>query len=243
MQPRAQPRSTPALERPAPQDRHRRLAGVRRRAFMVGGNVGTKMITAEESAVGESGQRRPDRQQGVPRDRRRGGPRLQPHPRRRCSGVPAHGRRRAATGSGRPRACSEVVDPYTTRAGGISADGHTAMVSFDIDGDSDSAAVGKIVDGPSRDEAAQKAHPEVRVEQFGGVSSEEAFNKIFERDLQKARHDLAAADAGHPAGRLRHAHRRRHPAAARGDARVVGDDGPRRPAQPARSRSRTRSTT
>ena len=155
-------------------------------AFMVGGNVGTKMITAEESAVGESGKAGRVVDKAFPETV---GEAVLVSSRTLGADAPAF-QRTVADVSDRLRATpgvSEVVDPYTTRAGGISSDGHTAMVSFDIDGDSDSAAVGKIVDETLREtKAAQKAHPEVRVEQFGDVSSEEAFNEIFERDMKKA---------------------------------------------------------
>ena len=78
--------------------------------------------------------------------------------------------------------------------------------------------------------AAQKAHPEVRVEQFGDVSSEEAFNEIFERDMKKAG-SLSLPLTLILLIHLRDGHRGRHPAAARDDG-GRGDDGPRRPAQP-----------
>ena len=92
---------------------------------------------------------------------------------------------------------------------------------------------------PSRPStAAQKAHPELRVEQFGGGSSEEEFKEVFEADLQEGRHDLAADHAADPARRVRRAGRRRDPAAA-GDHRRGRHVGPRRPAQPAHRPSTT----
>ncbi len=119
-------------------------------AFMVGGNVGTKMIAAEESAVGESGKAGRVVDKAFPETV---GEAVLVSSRTLGADAPAF-QRTVADVSDRLRATpgvSEVVDPYTTRAGGISSDGHTAMVSFDIDGDSDSAAVGKIVDETLRE--------------------------------------------------------------------------------------------
>jgi RND superfamily putative drug exporter len=156
-------------------------------AFMVGGRIGTERITAEQSAVGESGKAGRIVDKAFPETV---GEAVLVSSRALGADAPAF-QRTVADVSDRLRATpgvAEVVDPYTTGGtGGISADRHTAMVSFDIDGDGDSVAVGKIVDETLREtKAAQRAHPDLRVEQFGDVSSEEAFNEIFERDMKKA---------------------------------------------------------
>ena len=67
----------------------------------------------------------------------------------------------------------------------VSADGRSALVDFDITGDSLEAA--KRL-GPAKDVvAAIKAkHPELRVDQFGGVSSQKELNDTFQSDLGKA---------------------------------------------------------
>ena len=77
-----------------------------------------------------------------------------------------------------------VVSPLTGDAP-ISADRHSALVDFEITGDSLEAA--KRLD-PSKEavSAVQKAHPELRVEQFGSVSSNKELNDTFASDLAKA---------------------------------------------------------
>jgi uncharacterized membrane protein YdfJ with MMPL/SSD domain len=77
-----------------------------------------------------------------------------------------------------------VVSPLTGDAP-ISRDGHAAMVDFEITGDSLEAA--KRLD-PTEEtvSALQDAHPGLRVEQFGSVSSQKELNDTFAEDLAKA---------------------------------------------------------
>jgi uncharacterized membrane protein YdfJ with MMPL/SSD domain len=77
-----------------------------------------------------------------------------------------------------------VVSPLTGDAP-VSADGHSALVDFEITGDSLEAA--KRLD-PSKEavSAVQDAHPALRVEQFGNVSSNKELNDTFASDLAKA---------------------------------------------------------
>jgi uncharacterized membrane protein YdfJ with MMPL/SSD domain len=64
---------------------------------------------------------------------------------------------------------ANVVSPYDGNDGQISADGHSALVTFELPGDSDTTA--KSVDGSlAAVAAAQKAHPELRVEESGDSS-------------------------------------------------------------------------
>ena len=61
------------------------------------------------------------------------------------------------------------------------------MIPFRIKGDSEKPAIKAIVDRTVEQTAAvQKAHPDLRVEQFGDGSSEEDFNAIFNGDMKKA---------------------------------------------------------
>ena len=61
------------------------------------------------------------------------------------------------------------------------------MVNFEMKGDPAEPAAMKQVDRTvAVTEAAQKAHPEFNIEQFGSASSEDAFQAIFQKDLQKA---------------------------------------------------------
>ena len=82
-------------------------------------------------------------------------------------------------------------------------------------------------------EAAQKAHPDFNVEQFGlGQLRGSRSRRSSTSDLAEGDVRLAADHADPPGHRVRHAGRGGHPAAA-GDHRRRGHDGPRRPAQPA----------
>jgi uncharacterized membrane protein YdfJ with MMPL/SSD domain len=71
------------------------------------------------------------------------------------------------------------------RADQISKDGRSALVDVDIRGDSDSAdeRVGPVI---AAVQAAQKAHPELRIEQFGDASAGQAIDDRISADFQKA---------------------------------------------------------
>ena len=77
------------------------------------------------------------------------------------------------------------VDSPLTGDAPVSVDQHSALVSFEITGDSLEAA--KRLE-PSKEtvSAVQEAHPELRVEQFGSVSSNKELNDTFASDLAKA---------------------------------------------------------
>jgi uncharacterized membrane protein YdfJ with MMPL/SSD domain len=77
-----------------------------------------------------------------------------------------------------------VVSPLTGGAP-VSADKHSALVDFEITGDSLEAA--KRLDPAEVTVSAVKdAHPQLRVEQFGNVSSNKELNDTFTSDLAKA---------------------------------------------------------
>ncbi|UXY30668.1 MMPL family transporter [Streptomyces sp. HUAS TT20] len=76
-----------------------------------------------------------------------------------------------------------VTSPYDTRS--ISKDGHSALVQFDMRGDTDTAAdrvepVLKAVAG------VQKDHETVRVEEIGSASMQKQYKDAFGDDFQKA---------------------------------------------------------
>jgi RND superfamily putative drug exporter len=87
--------------------------------------------------------------------------------------------------SGKPGVV-DVRSPYAKGAGGqISADGHSAMVQFKIDGNADLAQ--KRVDAVEAGvKAAAAAHPAMFVGQFGDASADKALNKAFGDDFTKA---------------------------------------------------------
>jgi uncharacterized membrane protein YdfJ with MMPL/SSD domain len=90
----------------------------------------------------------------------------------------------AATRLSRTEDVKNVASPLTGDAP-ISADQHSALVDFEITGDSLEAA--KRLD-PAKEAVSeiQNAHPQLRVEQFGNVSSNKELNDTFTSDLAKA---------------------------------------------------------
>jgi uncharacterized membrane protein YdfJ with MMPL/SSD domain len=67
----------------------------------------------------------------------------------------------------------------------ISADRHSVLIDYEIVGDPD-LAVDKVQPLLDTVAAAQAAHPEFVVEQFGTASADKQFEEIFVKDLQKA---------------------------------------------------------
>jgi uncharacterized membrane protein YdfJ with MMPL/SSD domain len=75
------------------------------------------------------------------------------------------------------------LDP--ANAGQLAKGGRSALVTFEIPGDE--TQVKERVDGSlAATAAAQKAHPELRIEQFGSASADKALSKAFEDDFKKA---------------------------------------------------------
>ena len=64
---------------------------------------------------------------------------------------------------------SEVVGPYEAGSEGISKDGHSALVSFTLPGKSD-VTKKSVVHSLAAVHAAQKAHPELRIDETGDAS-------------------------------------------------------------------------
>ncbi|MEA2397876.1 MAG: hypothetical protein QOK25_1432 [Thermoleophilaceae bacterium] len=80
----------------------------------------------------------------------------------------------------------ELASPYSkAHAGQISGDARSALVLFQIKG-TKSQAEKRVVPVLGAVAAAQRAHPQVRIEQFGDASSSKALNKAFQDDFKKA---------------------------------------------------------
>ncbi len=77
-----------------------------------------------------------------------------------------------------------VVSPLTGD-GDVSADGHAALVNFEIAGDSIEAK-DRVDPTLAATAAVQAAHPELVVEQFGGASANKAINETINEDIGKA---------------------------------------------------------
>jgi len=77
-----------------------------------------------------------------------------------------------------------IVSPLTGTAP-VSDDGHSALVDFQITGDT-LEATDRIEPSQDAVKAVQADHPNLRVDQFGSVSSEKELNATFSSDLAKA---------------------------------------------------------
>ena len=73
----------------------------------------------------------------------------------------------------------------STDSGLVSADKHSALIDFEVAGDPDTAdtRVQPILDSTA---AAQAAHSDFVIEEFGGASGNKQLNKVFTDDLKKA---------------------------------------------------------
>jgi RND superfamily putative drug exporter len=69
--------------------------------------------------------------------------------------------------------------------GQVSKDGRSALVTFDIPGDA-KVSEDRVDSSLAATAAAQKAHPGLRIEQFGDASSAKALDKAFSDDFAKA---------------------------------------------------------
>ena len=84
----------------------------------------------------------------------------------------------------------DVESPYSAgTAGGISQDGTSALVAFEIPdpGDDADVTVEDLVEAPlATVDRLGEAHPEFRIEEFGDASANKALSESFEEDFQKA---------------------------------------------------------
>lgn len=88
---------------------------------------------------------------------------------------------------------TDVTSPYDTRT--ISKDGRSALVQFDVRGESDTAGeriepVLKAVEG------VQKDHGTLRIEEIGGASMMKTFDDAFGDDFQKAEYSALPVALG-----------------------------------------------
>ena len=67
----------------------------------------------------------------------------------------------------------------------VSADGHAALVQFEIAGDSTETS-DRVDPTLAAVAAAQRAHPDLDIEQFGGASADKAIDAVINDDLKKA---------------------------------------------------------
>ena len=78
-----------------------------------------------------------------------------------------------------------ALDSPSDGGGQVSADGHAALVEFEIRGDAEQAET-RVDASLAATAAAQRAHRGLRVEQFGDTSANKALEAVFNEDLKKA---------------------------------------------------------
>ena len=83
------------------------------------------------------------------------------------------------------RTVSEVKSPLHGGGGLVSRDGRSALVEFSVAGDSELAKqrIGPIEASVAK---AARAHPELRIEEFGSASASKALEKAFSNDFSQA---------------------------------------------------------
>ena len=76
-------------------------------------------------------------------------------------------------------------DVANIRLATSSKDGHSALVEFELRGDSDTAEsrVQPVLDAVA---SVQRAHPQLTIEQFGEASADHALNQTIGNDFEKA---------------------------------------------------------
>ncbi|MDQ0958366.1 putative membrane protein YdfJ with MMPL/SSD domain [Streptomyces sp. B4I13] len=94
---------------------------------------------------------------------------------------------------GKTGAVTDVTSPYDTRT--ISRDGRSALVQFDMRGDSDTAGerVEPVLDAVA---GVQKEHSSVRIEEIGGASMMKTFDDAFGDDFQQAEYSAVPVALG-----------------------------------------------
>ena len=81
---------------------------------------------------------------------------------------------------------TEVESPYAKgNQGQLSRDRSAALVTFKLQGEDD-VAKDRVGATLAATKAAQEAHPDLRIEQFGDASADKALSAAFDKDFQKA---------------------------------------------------------
>jgi uncharacterized membrane protein YdfJ with MMPL/SSD domain len=157
-------------------------------ATVVGGAVGQRMLADEDSGNGES--RAADQAiaaAGFPEKSDE-----QVLVQARGDGLTSHDARfRAAVADVVERLkaaphVEQVDSPYAKgNQGQLSRDGRSALVTFKLQG-KDDVAKDRVDAALAATAAAQRAHPRLRIEQFGDASADKALSKAFAEDFKRA---------------------------------------------------------
>jgi RND superfamily putative drug exporter len=156
-------------------------------AFVIGGMVGTKTLAQEDMGNGSSQVADRARADAFPKEaseqvlvQAKGGDTTASDPAFRAAVADVSERLEEAGH------VSAVESPYAKgNEGQVSEDGRSALVTFKVAGDMEESE--KNVDASlAAVSSAQKAHSDVRIEQFGDASAAKALNAQFEEDFQRA---------------------------------------------------------
>ncbi|HEX6206347.1 MAG TPA: MMPL family transporter [Solirubrobacterales bacterium] len=152
-------------------------------SVVVGGAVGTKQLTNAEAGAGDSGRAALAQEQAglTPNDEM-----VMVQSDELVAGDPAFDEA-VDEATAKLAALPSVTHLSSPADGGgqVSADGHTALVEFQVPGDEDQAE-DRVDASLAATAAVQKANPDLRVEQFGGASAGKALEEVFAEDLKKA---------------------------------------------------------
>ncbi len=155
-------------------------------AVFVGGAVGTKHIPQDNDGVGESGRAQQVLHDQFPQPANEQV--LLQSPTLTVRDPAFRGAIKDVTG--RLSALGTVQNVRSPllagNAGEVSRDGHSVLVAFQITGKADNADK-RVTASLAATAAAQRAHPNMRIEQAGDASSTKALNKSFSDDFAKAR--------------------------------------------------------
>jgi uncharacterized membrane protein YdfJ with MMPL/SSD domain len=152
-------------------------------SVVLGGAIGTKELTGAEAGAGDSGKAEAAMEKAglTPNDEM-----VMVQSEDAVAGDPSFDA--AVDEATRKLAALPSVTAVSSPADGggqVSADGHTALVEFQIPGDEEQAEE-RVDASLAATAAVQKANPDVRVEQFGGASANKALEEVFSEDLSKA---------------------------------------------------------
>ncbi len=83
------------------------------------------------------------------------------------------------------RGVEHVTGPYGSRGEGVSPDGHSTLVDYELPGDAVVTRTSVEV-SLAATEAAARAHPQFEIDAFGSASTEKEFKAALNEDLHKA---------------------------------------------------------
>jgi uncharacterized membrane protein YdfJ with MMPL/SSD domain len=157
-------------------------------AVVIGGAVGTKTLDDDEGGVGESGRADKTIDRAFP-DKESESVLVQSRDGDADAESPSF---RAAVGDVERRLdrlgfVRGIDSPYEAGNGGqIAPGGRSALIEFEIPDTARIDPEQKVEQALSTVAAAQRAHPDLRIEEFGGASAERAISQTLDEDFQRA---------------------------------------------------------